>query len=237
MVLRCIHGHRFESHPACFAQGLVVLPKEAKEIKIKKDKVIIEPWWADPEFKIGYFDIEVDNLYGNYGICLTWVIKEKDIEYKDGKIVKGKIYKGVIHKKELLGEELDRRVVKEFIDTLRQFKIIIGYYSKRFDMPFMRTRALYHCFDFPEFGEIYHFDLYYTVRNKLALNRNTLENATKLLGIEGKNHVEPEVWQRARSGDKKALEYVLDHNIRDVVILEKLHNRLYPFSKWTRTSI
>lgn len=46
-----------------------------------------------------------------------------------------------------------------------------------------------------------------------------------------------DIWIDATYGDPEALKYVLDHNVRDVFILEELHNRLYPFSKWSRTSI
>jgi uncharacterized protein YprB with RNaseH-like and TPR domain len=42
------------------------------------------------------------------------------------------------------------------------------------------------------------------------------------------------VWRKAKYGDPAALKDVLEHNIGDVVILEALHDRLEPFSKFIK---
>ena len=75
------------------------------------------------------------------------------------------------------------------------------------------------------------------VRNKLCLHSNRLEVACRHLGIEGKTHLDGSMWTLAISGNKKALEYVLEHNKYDVIILEKLHNRIKEFVRNTVKSI
>ncbi|MFN3136006.1 MAG: hypothetical protein ACK44H_10630, partial [Candidatus Kryptonium sp.] len=85
--------------------------------------------------------------------------------------------------------------------------------------------------------EIYHFDIYYLVKEKLKLSRNTLENACALVGIKGKNHVDMPKWRKARYGDEQSLKYVVDHCKRDVSILSKLHDKLIGFSKHTKKSV
>ena len=50
--------------------------------------------------------------------------------------------------------------------------------------------------------------------------------ATEFFGINGKTRVKPEYWQKARFGDPKSLKYVYEHNVSDVVILEKLHKKI-----------
>jgi len=112
-----------------------------------------------------------------------------------------------------------------------------GSHNTGFDIKYIRTKALKYGFDFPEYGTIFHWDLYYTVRAKLKLHRNSLDVATNYLGIAGKTHIDWEVWGRAKFGDKVALAEVLEHNVYDVAILEKLHEKLYPFRKWIRTSL
>jgi uncharacterized protein YprB with RNaseH-like and TPR domain len=57
------------------------------------------------------------------------------------------------------------------------------------------------------------------------------------LGIEGKDHVLGETWGRARVGDPEALEYVVNHNVEDVVILEELYERYRPYFRLTKKSI
>lgn len=233
-VLRCIHRHTIEEHPACFAQGKILLPPKVKNVKFKKNgEVVFDPWWANPEYKIGYLDIETDNLNANFGKMLTWALKEKG----------GKTYYGVITKKEIFNYTFDKRITEELLEKLKEFKIIIGYYSKRFDIPFIRTRAVYWGLDTQilEYRNLFHWDLYDTIKRKFRFHRNTLEIATRFFDIEGehggKNHVEGDIWEKARYGDKKALKYVLDHNIRDVEILELLHEKVEGFSSNARTSI
>ena len=104
-------------------------------------------------------------------------------------------------------------------------------------MPFMRAKALHYGLDFPGYGEIYHWDLYYTVKSKLKISRKSLDNACDYLGIRGKTPIEKDTWRVAKYGDKKALDRVLHHNYQDVVILEQLHDRLDFTRKWTRTSV
>ncbi len=232
--LRCIHRHTFEEHPNCFFNGKIKLRIDNAEVKIKKNgEIIIKPWWADPRIKVGYFDIEVTNLKANFGFVLTWALKELD----------GKVHYDVVTRDEVLSDEEDKRIVNSFLEKIKEFDLLVGYYSKRFDIPYIRTRALYHNLDVTplEYRETYHWDLYDTVKRKLQLSRNTLEVATRFLGIEGehggKNHVEPIIWKRASKGNEEALKYVLDHNIRDVEILELLHKRLWNFSSNPKSSI
>jgi uncharacterized protein YprB with RNaseH-like and TPR domain len=57
------------------------------------------------------------------------------------------------------------------------------------------------------------------------------------MGIEGKTHLDMEIWFDARFGDQDALDYVVEHNLQDVLILEKAFDKLEPYAKWSRTSI
>ena len=232
--LRCIHRHTFEEHPNCFYSGRVKLPKGVERVWVDKDgNLRVKPWWAHPDIKIAYFDIEVTNLKANFGFILTWAIKE----------LNGDTFYDIITREEALSIEEDKRITKSFLDTIKRYDVIVGYYSKRFDIPYVRTRALYHKLDTTplEYRQIFHWDLYDTVKRKLKLHRNTLEVVTRFLEIEGehggKNHVESQTWKMASKGDKKSLEYVLDHNIRDVEILEELHKRLWFFSSNPKSSI
>lgn len=221
--LRCIHRHSIEEHPACFAKGLIKWPNDRVFSRLTD-----ENWFNYPGYKIGYLDIEVDNLDADWGMILTWCIKEKGTD---------KLYTGVITKEEIFNEKYDKRIVEELVNALGNFKILVGYYSTNFDMPFIRTRALHYGLEFPGYGDLYHWDLYYTVRNKLKLSRNSLDNATNFLGIKGKTPIEKGIWRRAKFGDEKALEDVLEHNIQDCIITEKLHDKLDFSRKWIRSSI
>jgi uncharacterized protein YprB with RNaseH-like and TPR domain len=180
------------------------------------------------ELKEGYLDIEASNLKANFGIMLSYCIKTKG---------KKEIKERVITKEELMDGTLDKRLVEDCINDIMSYDKIYGYYSTRFDIPFIRSRALYWGIEFPPYDVVKHKDVYYMVRNKLCLHRNRLEDACRLMGIEGKTHLNGNYWIKALTGDKESLEYILDHNEQDVIILEKLHNRLKDFVKDTNTSI
>jgi len=109
-----------------------------------------------------------------------------------------------------------------------------GSHNTGFDIPFSRARADFFKLDFPKFGEMCHWDLFFHVRRLYATSRKSLEVITKFLGIPGKTKLEYNVWFRARFGDPKAIAKVLDHNKFDVIILEKLYERIKDYSKWIK---
>jgi uncharacterized protein YprB with RNaseH-like and TPR domain len=225
-VLRCVHRHTVDEHPNCFKEGRILY--EFKDDREWERETGI-PWYQFPGYKIGYFDIETDNLFADFGTMLTWCLKEKD----------GKIYHDQITKKELFDLKGDERIVKSLLEKMKEYKILVGYNSDRFDIPFLRARALYYGLDelVPGYGEQYTWDLFWTARSKLRITRKSLDNVCDLLGIEGKTPISREVWRRAKYGDKEALKEVLVHNKGDVEILEEAHNRLSFTRKWIRRSI
>ena len=201
---RCRHRHLYHEHPNCFLeeQGL--------------------------KTKIGYLDIESSNLKANFGIMLSYCIKDND---------NNTIYGSVITKAELMNGVLDKRLVEECIRDMQSFDKIITYYGTKFDIPFIRSRALYWGIQFPEYSTINHKDCYYMVRAKLCIHRNRLEDACRLMGITGKTHIDSQYWIKALTGDRESLDYILDHNKKDVIILEKLYKRLKVYVKDSNRSI
>jgi uncharacterized protein YprB with RNaseH-like and TPR domain len=220
--LRCIHRQDIKHHPSCFKRGLVKWGSE-KEFT----KTTGENWYNYPGYRIGYLDIESDGLRADFATMLTWAIKEKD----------GPTNYDIITKEELFNGSADRRLIQSVVDELGKYDIIVGYFSTGFDLPFIRTKALHYGIDFPHYGEVYHWDLFYTVKSKLCLSRKSLDNACDYLGISGKTPLDKDVWRRAKYGDRDAIQKVLEHNIADVEITEKLHNKLFPARKWIKTSV
>ena len=191
--------------------------RKAERMNLKVDRKYRNTYLDD---RIGYLDIEASNLNANFGIMFSWCIKEQgkeEIEYS------------IITREELMSGELDKRVVRELVEAMQKYTVIYTYYGSRFDIPFIRTRALMHNIEFPPYGEILHRDLYYLVRSRLKLNRNSLDVACGVLGIEGKTHINWNYWIKGMTGDPESLNYILEHNKYDVIILEKLHEKLAEF--------
>lgn len=204
---KCKHRMPYKQHPQCFINEIMNNGKSPK---------------------IGFLDLEFQNFKANYGILLTYAIKEFGKNVTLG---------SKITTEEVRSKTLDKQLVKRLIKDFSKFDVVITYYGSRCDLPYMRTRALKWNIPFPSYGYIKHIDMYYVVKNKLSLNRNSLENACALLGIKGKNHVFGDIWMRAVTGHQPSIDYIYSHNVIDVVILEKLYNKMITFSSKTNRSI
>lgn len=173
--------------------------------------------------RTGYLDIEASQLNASFGFMITYCIKDSKSD---------KIYGRKITKKELVGKNKDKKLVEDCIEDMKRFDRIVTYYGTRFDIPFIRTRALHNNIDFPLYGTLIHNDLYYIVRNKFKIGRNSLDAACKsLLGYSTKTHLEPDYWINATTGDQKSLNYIFEHNKQDVLLTEALHDKIIGFRK------
>jgi uncharacterized protein YprB with RNaseH-like and TPR domain len=204
----CKHGHSYVTHPKCYDSEIGRNPR------------------------IGVFDIETAwGFKADTGFMICYVIKEYGKE---------KYYEACLTKEDVdLGHfKLDTNVVKHLVDDMKRFDVLITFNGSRFDIPYSRTRALKHKFDFPKYGDMKHIDLYYIVKYKLKLGHNSLESACRLFDIKGKNHLVFDIWQRAGYGDEKALAYILNHCRRDVGrCTELLYNKIIDYARKTNRSI
>lgn len=206
---RCKHGHRYIEHYACFL---------AEHPEVQE--------------KIGFLDIEASNLDANWGIILSYCIKVRGGEG---------ILKNVITKKDIKKyppDQTDKRVVQELVNDLKKFDRIVTHYGRRFDLPYIRTRALIMGIPFPHFGSIVNDDTWVIARRKLKLNSNRLDTIERALCGEAiKTRFTAKYWIAGSRGDKKALDYILDHNEKDVIALERIWLKLKDFVSKTNCSI
>jgi DNA polymerase elongation subunit (family B) len=204
----CRHKHTYLEHYNCYSEE----QKEEKE-------------------HIGFLDIEASNLDANFGIMYSWCIKDSNSK---------KIYSDVLkpEDKRFPPEKSDRRIVESLIKCMFTFDRIIGHYSSRFDIPYTRTRALICDVEFPPYGSLNQDDTWQIARNKLKLNSNRLETVCEtLFGETQKTHLKSKYWIGAMRFDKKSLEYILDHNRKDVLDLERVYNKIKDYIKLTNKSI
>ena len=206
----CRHGHRYSEHPLCFLEEY-------------KDKL------ATIE-RIGFLDIEATNLQADFGYILCYSLKELD----------GELRHRSISPKEIKTYNFDKGLMRQFLKDIKPFDRLVGYYSKdyRFDVPYLRTRALRWDLDFPTWKDYLFTDVYDMAKAKLRLHRNRLETVCDLFEIPAKEHrLNPEVWMRAQAGSKRALEYIQQHCDEDVLSLEAVYKRLFMFKGVSKTSI
>ena len=178
--------------------------------------------------RVGILDIETTDLTGDYGYILTYCIKKYG----------GETLKRFMTKDDVRRGTYDKRIMRQFIQDCKGFDRFITYYGARFDIPELRTRALYWKLPFPIHKSVKHTDIYFIVKFKLKLRRNSLMVACQHLGIKAKGHpLLPEIRWKAMNGDAGAIKYILTHNIEDVESTEKLYNRIKDFAPVRDNSI
>lgn len=209
-------------------------PKRTYEAMMRRIRLMKEQGYernkdsALKNLKVGYLDIEATQLNASFGYMLSWYIKTAGKnEYKYS----------VIKKSEIFNYTFDKRVTKELLEAIKEYDVLYAHYGsdRRFDFPFIRTRVLKHGLekDFPEYMEKFIMDTYPIARNKLKFHSNRLDAIANVLGITSvkKTHLDTNVWQLATVGHTESLEYVADHNKKDVQLLEKVHKRLSKFER------
>ena len=182
-------------------------------------------------------DIETNNLKADFGIMYSWAmcipIRSSGLEYIT--------VSDALHKDDFKYKHgrYDYRIVKSLITVLNDLDIkwLITYYGTNFDLPYIRSKALQYNIKFPEYGTIRNIDLYYVVRNKLQLTRNSLANADGFFGLGDKTPIAKEMWIRAMTADKKAIDEIVSHNVGDVISTYKLYKKLRPYMFTPRKSI
>lgn len=208
---RCKHGRSNLAHFACYQ---------------REHPGAIQP---DPPERIGFLDIECSNLNADFGIILTWCIKDATT---------GEILEDALTAADVRAGREDKRIVASLIEAMKRFDLLVGFYSSKFDIPYIRARALILGVEFPAYGTIHHLDLYFNVRRNFKLSSRRLENCTRhLLGKTNKTRIDAKYWRNAARGDRASLKYILVHNQKDVLDTERLYKAVRKFQKTARTSI
>lgn len=119
----------------------------------------------------------------------------------------------------------DKSMLREFIEVANEADEIVGHNIDRFDMPWIKTRALFHGLQpFPSWKTA---DTLQWARRLLLFNSNRLDYIGRFLGVGGKIKTEFKLWKEVMiNRDPSALKTLVDYCKRDVELLEKVHQKL-----------
>lgn len=122
----------------------------------------------------------------------------------------------------------DKKLLEQFIEILNEASEIIGHNGDRFDLPWIRTRCLYH--RIPIFPNYTTLDTLKNSRSRFRFNSNKLDYIASFLGLGKKIHTGYDLWKKiVLDKDKQALEQMVEYCKNDVVLLEKVYNELSPY--------
>ena len=125
---------------------------------------------------------------------------------------------------------IDLGVVKSALSSMKECELVVGHYfngPRKMDMPFLRTRSAYLRLPFPKYQKFRFMDTWGKGRALYSLTSNRLGSFGDMYGItESKTQVDYTIWKLAHWGDKIAMKYVVDHNIKDVKITYQVHKKM-----------
>lgn len=168
------------------------------------------------------FDIEASSLSADFGIVLTFGSKV---------VGKGKVQVlNILDYRDESGDLIraEKRLLKDISKVMLEADVWLGHYACWYDVPFLNTRLLYHRLPIlpPNHALI---DTWKISRNRLKLRNNRLVTISGFLKtLDEKNSIKPEEWIRALGGHRPSMNYIVEHNRRDVLVLEEVYNLLRP---------
>ena len=168
--------------------------------------------------RIVTFDLEMSNLSANFGMILCGGFKT----YGKKKITIHRIEQSPNYKEEPWD---DSWLAEQIAGELEDADILVSYNGRRFDLPFLNAR-LVRFGKKPIIGKK-HIDLFFTSKFQLKLSNWSLDALAKHLQLNvQKTRMEGEQWTKAMTGDAEALQYIIDHCILDVKVLEQVFDKV-----------
>lgn len=195
--------------------GTLSMYKKAQQVRrlffdIETSYNIVKAWRAGYNLNINHDDIIKERAI--ICICYKWEGDSKvhSLEWKNG---------------------CDKQLIIDFLKVASQADQLVGHNGDSYDLPWIRTRCIYHGIDmFPEYSTL---DTLKLAKSGFNFNSNKLDYIAKFLGFGGKVETGGlKLWDDVvLKGCKKALKKMVDYCKHDVVLLEKVYNRLKNYTK------
>lgn len=171
--------------------------------------------------RVAYFDLECWDLKPQFGPLLAASV----LDVETGKM---KTLRQDTYIKKGLADDMtdDRQLCLDLRDLLETYHITVGYFSKGFDLTHLRSRLVVNG-DRP-LKVMLHGDPIWQYKGWRGLRpmSSSMKNVAKFLKLgEQKPDVLPEVWMKAKGGNKKAMDEVCDRCEADVRITREIQEK------------
>jgi len=115
-------------------------------------------------------------------------------------------------------------------DLMNEAEAVVTYNGDKFDLPWLRGEFLKVGFTPP--APARSIDLLKTVKSQFRFPSNKLQYVSQALGLGKKlDHEGFPLWEKCMRGEAKAWRTMEEYNIQDVLLLEKLLNKLSGYVK------
>lgn len=176
------------------------------------------------QLRVAFWDIEATNLEADFGLLLCASIKPYGGELKTYRLDESPNYGKVPWD--------DSYLAGQIRDELETYLVVVHHYGDRYDLPFLNSRLMAHNMRVVDTSSMCTIDTWDVARKKLKLSSNRLARLVDFLDTKTKKTpLIGQLWIRAMCGDKKAMDRIVEHNIRDVEALEQVTMALGRFIK------
>lgn len=203
--------------------------------ELKKAKLLQQREAPKKEVKILLFDIETSPLIGYFwrrwkeNIYLDQTISEWFIISWAAKwLGSDEIMSECLTPEEILKKD-DERIVKHLWSVIDQADIVVAHNGERFDVPKINSRFLLA--GLPPTSPYRQIDTKKVSAKQFGFSSNKLDALAGYFSIRHKDDTDFSLWKGCMEGDQKSLNYMLEYNKHDVVILEKVYLKLRPWIK------
>ncbi len=166
---------------------------------IETSQYIVRSWRIGYKINLQYEDVvELPKI-----ICISWKWENED----------------KIHNLSWDDDMCDKQMIEEFISVLNKADEIVGHNSDRFDIKWIRTRAMYH--RLPMNAHYRSLDTLKKAKAHFNLPNNRLDTIAQFLKVGAKvKHEGLPMWQKVQDNDRDALKDMIKYCNGDILILE-----------------
>jgi uncharacterized protein YprB with RNaseH-like and TPR domain len=191
-------------------------------------EISISPVVGTSKPKILFYDIEV-----SYGLAKAWRPTYKGVIRYDDFVIHPRIIciswkwndSTDVHTVRWNDEQDDKTILEVFIPELDKADFIVAHNGDKFDLPWLRTRALKH--GVPMLPKYLSVDTLKIARYRHKFPSNKLDDLGDYLGLGRKIKTDMSLWDRIiLNQDAEALEEMVKYCERDVLLLESVYNKL-----------
>jgi len=120
----------------------------------------------------------------------------------------------------------DKKIVTKLSSVINQADELVYHNGKKFDYKKINARVVLN--NLPPISKPRETDTLIQCKKHFAFSANKLDYVAKALGLGGKIDTNDELWLRCLRGERNAVDEMLVYNKYDVVLLEKVFDKLAP---------
>lgn len=170
--------------------------------------------------KVAYWDLETWDLKPQFGPILCASVYDSGSDEM-------RTFRVDDYKRRKKADDMtdDRQLCIDLRDYLETFHLTAGWYSKGFDLTHLRSRLVLH--GERPLREMLHMDCIWYFKGWRGLRpmSSKMKYVAEFLGTEQKPDVTPDVWMKAKGGNRKAMDEVCDRCEADVRVTHQISEK------------